>query len=386
MTNRSSHIETKLIHAGEPEPRIDGAVTMPIFQTAMFESAGEKSYHEIRYLRLNNTPNHVALHAKLAALENAEAALVTSSGMAAISTALLALLSNGDHFLAQNCLYGGTHDLVTKDLLGYGITHSFVDGSKPDTWEAALRPNTKLMYVESIANPLLDVPDLEAVVAFAKRHGLITLIDNTFASPVNFRPAEVGFDLSLHSATKYLNGHSDVIGGVVAGSESVVEEVRRLMQVWGQSPDPHATWLAERGLKTLAVRMERHNASGMAFAEWADGHAAVEAVHYPGLPTHPDHAVAARTLNGYGGMVGLSLRGGAAAADHMLRRLRLASHAPSLGGVETLVSEPRFTSHALLTPEDRTEQGITDGFIRVSLGIEDVEDIIADFDAALGSP
>jgi cystathionine beta-lyase/cystathionine gamma-synthase len=384
MTNRSSHIETKLIHAGEPSPRIDGAVTMPIFQTAMFESAGEKSYHEIRYLRLNNTPNHVALHAKLAALENAEAALVTSSGMAAISTALLALLSNGDHFLAQNCLYGGTHDLVTKDLVGYGITHSFVDGSKPDTWEAALRPNTKLMYVESIANPLLDVPDLEAVVAFAKRHGLITLIDNTFASPVNFRPAEVGFDLSLHSATKYLNGHSDLVAGAVIGRADLVTRVTHRLNHLGGTLDPHACFLLHRGLKTLALRVGYQNRSALAIASFLEGHKAVRKVVYPGLASHPQHEIARRMYDGFGGMLSFEVGGGVEAAERFMARTTLPVVAPSLGGIETLLTRPATTSHSGLSAAERERIGIRDGLIRVSVGIEHTDDLIADFGQALG--
>ena len=385
MTERSSHIETKLIHAGEPEPRVDGAVTMPIFQTAMFESAGEKSYHEIRYLRLNNTPNHVALHAKLAALENAEAALVTSSGMAAISTALLALLSSGDHFLAQNCLYGGTHDLVTKDLVGYGITHSFVDGSRPDTWEAALKPNTKLMYVESIANPLLDVPDLEAVVAFAKRHGLITLIDNTFASPINFRPAEAGFDLSLHSATKYLNGHSDLVAGAVIGRSDLVTRITHRLNHLGGTLDPHACFLLHRGLKTLALRVGYQNRSALAIASFLEQHEAVSKVVYPGLASHPQHAIAARMYDGFGGMLSFEVKGGVAAAERFMARTTLPVVAPSLGGIETLLTRPATTSHSGLSAAERERIGITDGLIRVSVGIEHTDDLIEDFGRALES-
>ena len=384
MTDRSSHIETKLIHAGEPEPRVDGAVTMPIFQTAMFESAGEQSYHEIRYLRLNNTPNHVALHAKLATLENAAAALVTSSGMAAISTALLALLSSGDHFLAQNCLYGGTHDLVTKDLVGYGITHSFVDGSRPDTWEAALQPNTKLMYVESIANPLLDVPDLEAVVAFAKRHGLITLIDNTFASPVNFRPAEIGFDLSLHSATKYLNGHSDLVAGAVIGRADLVTRITHRLNHLGGTLDPHACFLLHRGLKTLALRVGHQNRSALAIASFLEEHEAVRKVVYPGLASHPQHAIAERMFDGYGGMLSFEVKGGVAAAERFMARTTLPVVAPSLGGIETLLTRPATTSHSGLSAAERERIGIGDGLIRVSVGIEHTDDLIADFAQALG--
>jgi len=385
MTDRGSHIETKLIHAGEPEPRVDGAVTMPIFQTAMFESAGEKSYHEIRYLRLNNTPNHVALHAKLAALENAEAALVTASGMAAISTTLLALLSSGDHFLAQNCLYGGTHDLVTKDLVGYGITHSFVDGSRPDTWEAALQPSTKLVYVESIANPLLDVPDLEAVVAFAKRHGLITLIDNTFASPINFRPAEVGFDLSLHSATKYLNGHSDLVAGAVIGRADLVTRVTHRLNHLGGTLDPHACFLLHRGLKTLALRVGYQNRSALAIASFLEGHEAVRKVVYPGLAIHPQHAIAERMFDGFGGMLSFEVKGGVAAAERFMARTMLPVVAPSLGGIETLLTRPATTSHSGLSAAERERIGITDGLIRVSVGIEHTDDLIEDFEQALES-
>ena len=384
MSDIHDHIETKLIHAGEPQPRIDGAVSMPIFQTAMFESAGEKSYHEIRYLRLNNTPNHVVLHAKLAALENAEAALVTSSGMAAISTALLALLSNGDHLLAQNCLYGGTHDLVTKDLPAYGITHDFIDGSRPETWEAKLRPNTKLLYVEAIANPLMDVPDLEAVVVFAKQHGLVTLIDNTFASPVNFRPAEWGFDLSLHSATKFLNGHSDLVAGAVIGRADLVTQVTHRLNHLGGTLDPHACFLLHRGLKTLALRVGYQNNSALAVASFLEKHPAVRKVNYPGLPSHPQHAVARKMYDGFGGMLSFAVDGGTEAAERFMQRMRLPVIAPSLGGIETLLTRPATTSHSGLSAEERQRIGISDELIRVSIGIEHTEDLLADFAQALG--
>src|SRR5437660_2418257 len=226
MGKEFKKIETKLIHAGEPDPRIQGAISMPIFQTAMFEYAGEKGYHAIRYIRLNNTPNHLALHQKLAALENAEAALVTASGMAAISTTLLAVLSSGDHLLAQDCLYGGTHDFITKDFAAFGISYTFINADEPDSWKRNLRPNTRAIYVETMTNPLLQVADLRGVVQFAKEHNLVSLIDNTFASPVNFRPSELGLDLSLHSCTKYLNGHSDIVAGAVIGRADQVLKVK----------------------------------------------------------------------------------------------------------------------------------------------------------------
>jgi cystathionine beta-lyase/cystathionine gamma-synthase len=215
---------------------------------------------------------------------------------------------------------------------------------------------------------------------------LALIVDSTFATPMNFRPLEHGADLVIHSATKYLNGHSDVIAGAVVGTESVIEEVRRLMQVWGQALDPMAAWLIDRGMKTLAVRVARQNASGAAVAEWCARQTAFSKVHHPSLPSHPDHQTARRLLNGYGGMLGVELKGGAAMADRFLRALTIATHAPSLGGVETLVSEPRFTSHASLTPEQRAEAGIPDGFLRFSIGLEDADDLIADFARALAQP
>ncbi len=356
----------------------------PIYQSSTFHHPVGSS-EEVLYTRYGNNPNQVALAGKLAVLEGAERAIFLSSGMGATALAHLAVLRPGDHLLASEWIYGGTRRLFTEEFGKLGIDVTFATPDNARNWRQLTRQTTRAVFIETPTNPLMRVPDLDPIAAFCRERGFALIVDSTFASPVNFRALEHGADVVIHSATKYLNGHSDVVGGVVAGSEAVIEEVRRLMQVWGQSPDPHATWLTERGLKTLAIRMDRHNANGMAFAEWAAGHPAIEAVHYPGLATHPDHAVAARTLGGYGGMVGLTLRGGGGAADLVLRRLRLASHAPSLGGVETLASEPRFTSHAALTPAEREEQGIRDGFIRVSLGIEDVEDIIADFDEALSS-
>jgi cystathionine beta-lyase/cystathionine gamma-synthase len=384
MPDTYRHIETKLVHAGEPDPRIDGAGSMPIFQTAMFESADEESYHDIRYLRLNNTPNHVALHAKLAALENAEAALVTASGMAAISTALLTLVSSGEHFLAQNCLYGGTHDLVTKDFKAFGIDFDFIDASAPETWEAKVRPETKLIYVETIANPLLDVPDLRAVVEFAKTRNLLTLIDNTFASPINFRPAEWGFDLSLHSGTKYLNGHSDLVAGAVIGRADLVKRITHRLNHLGGSLDPHACFLLHRGVKTLALRVGYQNASALAIARFLEQHSAVRNVNYPGLGSHPQHAIAREALDGFGGMLSFELEGGVDAAERFMARAQLPVIAPSLGGVETLLTRPAATSHSGLTAEERAQVGISDALVRVSVGIEHTDELIEDFEQALG--
>ena len=226
MSKVTHHLETKLIHAGEPQPRIQGAVSMPIFQSSTFEYADESDYHSLRYIRLNNTPNHEALHEKLAALENAEAALVTSSGMAAITTALLTFVSAGEHMLVQDCLYGGTHDFITKDLHSFGIAHDFIDAAAAESWQRQLRPTTKVIYVETMSNPLLQIPDLRGVVEFARKNALVSIIDNTFASPVNFRPAEWGYDLSVHSGTKYLNGHSDIVAGAIIGRGDLIRNIK----------------------------------------------------------------------------------------------------------------------------------------------------------------
>jgi cystathionine beta-lyase/cystathionine gamma-synthase len=239
------------------------------------------------------------------------------------------------------------------------------------------------VFVETPTNPLLRVIDLEPVAHLCKTEGLALLVDSTFASPINLRPIEHGADLVIHSATKYLNGHTDVIAGAVAGTEPVIEEVRKLMQVWGQAIDPMAAWLIDRGLRTLAVRVERHNANGLAVAQWCAEQKGIAKVHYPGLPSHPDHDVAKRMLGGFGGMLGIEIKGGVRAAERFLRALKIAAHAPSLGGTETLVSEPRLTSHASLSAEERERAGIPDGFLRFSLGLEDADDLIADFAQAL---
>jgi len=383
LTKNFKRIDTKLIHAGEPEPRIMGAVSMPIFQSAMFEYAGETSYHDLKYIRLNNTPNHVALHEKLAALENAEAALVTASGMAAISTALLSILSTGDHLLAQDCLYGGTHDFVTKDFHTFGISYDFIDANDPESWKKKLQPNTKAMYVETITNPTMQVADHKAIVEFAKAHGLVTLIDNTFASPINFRPSEWGFDLSLHSCTKYLNGHSDIVAGAIIGRAGLVERVKHRLDHLGGSLDPHACFLLHRGIKTLGVRVRCQNESALKIAKFLHDHPAVEKVNYPGLDTHPQHARAGKLFDGFGGMLSFELKGGAKAAQQFMQHTTLPIIAPSLGGVETLLTLPAKTSHSGMSAEDRRALGISDGLIRLSVGIEATEDIIEDFQQAL---
>ncbi|MBI3608770.1 MAG: aminotransferase class I/II-fold pyridoxal phosphate-dependent enzyme [Nitrospirae bacterium] len=383
MANADQHIATKLIHAGEPSPRVGGAVVMPIFQSATFEYGGQAGYHDLTYIRLNNTPNHLALHQKLAALEHGEAALVTSSGMAAIATSLLTVLSSGDHFLAQDSLYGGTHDLITNDLASFGIEVDFIDADDPGSWKAKLRPATKAIYVETMTNPLLHVADLDAVAAFARAHGLVSLIDNTFASPLNFRPLERGFDLSLHSCTKYLNGHSDLVAGAVIGRSPLVAAITRRLNHLGGSLDPHACFLLHRGIKTLAVRLTYQNASALRLAEFLERHPAVKRVYYPGLASHPRHQRARSLFAGYGGVLSLELQGGVDAADRFIARTTLPIRAPSLGGIETLITRPATTSHAGLAPEVRLRLGIADRLIRLSVGIEATEDLLDDLGRAL---
>lgn len=377
------NIETKLIVTGEPDPRIGGAVAMPIFQTAMYETFGDVDYHDIKYIRLNNTPNHAVLHEKLADLENAQAALVTASGMAAISTSLLTVLSTGDHLLIQNTLYGGTHDFAKTDLPSLGIEFDFIDPANAGSWESKLKPNTKAIYVESISNPLMLVGDLEAVVDFGKAHNLVTMIDNTFTSPVNFRPIEIGFDLSFHSCTKYLNGHSDIVAGAVIGNAELVDKIKHRLDHFGGSLDPHACFLLHRGLKTLALRVKHQNKSALEIAKYLEAHPNISNVNYPGLEKHPSYRYASTLFDGYGGMLSFELEGGRHAVDKLMRLVTIPVIAPSLGGVETLLTVPATTSHAGLSTDELAASGISETLVRMSVGIEATEDIIADMDQAL---
>ena len=382
MTRRLG-LSTRAIH-GDPAVRPDWtAVAPPLYQSSTFTNPIGSSA-QVLYTRYGNNPNQVAIAKRLALLEGAEAAIFVASGMGAAALAHLAVLRPGDHLVSSQWIYGGVHRLFTQEFGRLGIEVSFVNPQETRTWKRALRKTTRAMFVETPTNPLMRVVDIEPFATLCKAEGVALIVDSTFATPMNFRPLEHGADVVIHSATKYLNGHADVIAGAVVGTESVIEEVRRLMQVWGQALDPMAAWLIDRGMKTLAVRVARHNATGTAVAEWCAGQPAFSAVHHPSLPSHPDHETARRLLNGYGGMLGVELKGGAPAADRFLRALTIAMHAPSLGGVETLVSEPRLTSHASLTPAQRAEAGIPDGFLRFSLGLEDADDLIADFARALG--
>ena len=337
----------------------------------------------LKYSRYGNTPNVEALERTLALLDGAEAAVVTSSGMGATACAMLALLRPGDHLLASSWIYGGTHHLFTTELRGLGIEVTLVDPSDPRVWRKEARPETRAIFLETPVNPTCRVIDLSPIRSFTHAQGIALVIDSTFASPINFRPLEHGADVVIHSTTKYLNGHHDVLGGVVLGTASFVDEVRDKVKYWGQAPDPFACWLLSRGLKTLGVRVRQQNESALRIAKWAEGQKAIAAVHYPGLASHPDHEAARATLSGFGGMLAIELAGGAPAADAFLRKLKLFTHAASLGGVDSLVIEPRFSSHARMTSEERAAMGIPDGFIRLSVGIEDVEDLITDLAQAL---
>lgn len=380
-------IDTLAVHAGERRPGPEGSVVFPIYQGTVYEVEPGTDYHDIRYLRLNSTPSQVYLHDKLAALEGAEAALATASGMAALTTTLHTVLRAGDHLIAVDCLYGGSHDFLIQHAEALGWHYTFVDPHAPDTWAAALTPDSKAFLVESILNPLVRVPRLREAAEFAREHSLLSIIDNTFASPVNLRPLELGYDLVLHSATKYLNGHSDLVAGCVAGNSALIERVRHTLNHYGGSLDAHAGFLLARGLKTLALRVRAQNHNALTLAGFLDGHERVAEVNYPGLPGHPDHAHAAELLGnnggGFGGMLSLRLAGGVDAAETLLKALRIPYVAPSLGGVESLVTRPVTTSHAGMSPAARAAAGITDDLIRFSCGIEDAADLVDDFAQAL---
>jgi cystathionine beta-lyase/cystathionine gamma-synthase len=381
----SIEFETIAVHGGERRPGPEGSMVFPIYQGTIFSVDPGTDYHDLKYIRLSTTPSQTYLHDKLAALEGGEAAVATSSGMAALTSTLLALLRKGDHLLATDVLYGGTRDFLTHHAEDLGWSYTFVDTSRPETWQKARQPETRLFLTESITNPLIRVPRLREIVEFAKREGLITLIDNTFATPVNFRPLSIGFDLVFHSATKALNGHGDLVAGCVVGSSELVDQVRRALNHYGGVLDPHAGFLLARGIKTLALRVAAQNANAMALAEFLAGHPAVAEVNYAGLASHPDHAHASELFTGFGGMLSFRPHGGAAAADAILQGVKIPTVAPSLGTTGTLITLPVRTSHAGMRAEDRARIGITDDLIRVSAGIEGTKDLLADFGQALAT-
>ena len=377
------NLETLLIHAGEEDKKYSGAVSLPVFQSATFAYRGETEYHDLKYIRLNNTPNHIAVQEKLARIAGGEQAVVTASGMAAITTSLLTVLKTGDHLLAQNCLYGGTQSFLAHEIANFGIEVDFVPGNEPGAWEERLRPETRAIYVETMSNPLLEVADLPSVVAFARSHHLVSMIDNTFASPVNFRPLDMGFDLSLHSCTKYLNGHSDIVAGCAIGNSDMVTRITHRLNLMGGCLDPHACSLLLRGMKTLALRVAKQNENAQALASFLEAHPAVVQVNYPGLPVHPQYDRAKTLFNGCGGVLSFEVAGDYRVADELISRLKLPVSAPSLGGVETLITRPVQTSHAELSAEEREATGISERLIRVAAGIEAAADLCADFEQAM---
>ncbi len=381
---------TRAIHGGRV-PDGHRAVVPPIYQTATFryetveEGArlGAETGPGYFYTRWAN-PTTDEFQRKVALLEQAEAALAVSSGMAAISTAVLSLLRAGDHAIVPKAVYQATFELFHGVCPRYGVETTFLDDPDLDAYGRAIRPSTKLLYIETPNNPLLGVTDIAGVVALAKRCGAWTVADNTFATPYNQRPLALGVDLVCHSATKYLGGHHDVTAGVIAGPSDLIRRCVRTMRILGGVLDPFAAYLLIRGLMTLGLRMERHNANAFALARYLAAHPAVERVYYPGLPEHPRHAVAARQMtDGYGGMMSIEVRGAVAAGARCVEALRVATLAVSLGGVSTLVTHPASTTSVNMPREARLAAGIADGLIRISVGIEDLDDLIADFDQAL---
>ncbi|HJQ21291.1 MAG TPA: PLP-dependent aspartate aminotransferase family protein [Gemmatimonadaceae bacterium] len=387
MTKRSRDLKlgTLALHGGAQaaERDVDAPVTQPLFQSVNYiQEIG--SADGMRYPRYGNSPNAEVVQRRMAALERAESSVLLASGMGATACALLALLRPGDHLIASSWVYGGTRALLQREFVTLGIDVTFVDPTETRVWRKAMRKQTRAIFLESPVNPTCRVLDLQAITLVTQQAGIALVVDATFASPVNFRPLEHGADVSIHSATKFLNGHHDVLGGVVSGTTPYIEEVRGKMMLWGQAPDPFAAWLMERGLKTLEVRVLRQNANAMRIAQWCEMKAKeIRKITYPGLASHPDHDVAKRQLDGFGGMLGIELAGGAKSTERFLRRLKVFRHASSLGGVDSLVSEPRFTSHHDLTADQRAKIGIPDGFVRLSVGIEDADDLIADLEQAL---
>ena len=383
MSKKFKFLETKAIHSGEPEPRILGSVVTPIFQTAMFEYDGSPDYNNLKYGRLSNMPNHEALHKKLAALENGERAVVTASGMSAIALSLMTVMEGGGHFLAQRQAYGGTISLINNQLPSSGITCDWIDPQDPSGWAKLLKPETRAIYTEAMANPTMEVADHKAVVAFAKAHGLVSMIDSTFASPVNFRPLELGYDLSLHSATKYLNGHSDLIAGAAVGNGDLVERIHHKLNIFGACLDPHACFLLHRGLRTLPIRVHFQNESTLAIARFLASHPLIESVNYPGLESHSGYARAQELFDGCGGVLSFVVKGDGSTAESLIKGLQLPIHTFSLGGIETLIVQPSRTTHVTMDPQEREAIGITDNLIRLSVGLEATEDLISDFQQAL---
>jgi cystathionine gamma-lyase len=379
MDDRKLHFETLAIHAGQRPDPTTGAIMTPVYLTSTYVQDGPGEHKGYEYSRTRN-PTREALEGCLAALEGAKHGLAFASGLAA-TDAILHLLDAGDHVLASDDVYGGTFRIFDKVFRRLGLEFSWVDMSDPSNVERGFRKNTKLVWIETPTNPMLKLVDLEAVAKLAKARGARTVVDNTFASPFFQRPIEHGIDLVAHSTTKYLNGHSDVVGGAVMTSDDAVHErIRFLQNAVGGVPGPMDSFLVLRGLKTLHVRMQRHAENALAIAKFLERHPKVEKVTYPGLAAHPQHALALRQMRGFGGMLTFVVTGGLEAARAFLKAVRIFACAESLGGVESLIEHPAIMTHASVPKETREALGIADGFIRVSCGIENVTDLIADLE------
>jgi cystathionine beta-lyase/cystathionine gamma-synthase len=387
MKHTPRQTETKAVRGGTSLEKKNGPLATPIYQTSTFEVTDNEQQlratpTDMFYTRYGNPTHTVAEHA-IAELEGTDKALLFASGMNAITTSVLALLKSGDHVVAQRDIYGGATKFFGQWLPKLGIETTFVDTTEYNQHERAIRPNTKLLYVESPTNPLVRVVDLRRIVAIANDHDLITMIDSTFATPINCRPADFGIDLVMHSGTKYFGGHSDLIAGVVAGPADLIDQIHATRTTLGGCMDPHAAWLLLRGIKTLAVRVLRQNENALRVAQFLAQHPAVRSVHYPFLEAHPQQALAVEQMRGGGGIVSFEVEGTGEDARKLSENLNLFTLAPSLGGVDSLVSIPVLTSHAMIPAEHRAKMGITEQLIRLSVGIEHADDLIADLEQAL---
>ncbi|MEM3666351.1 MAG: aminotransferase class I/II-fold pyridoxal phosphate-dependent enzyme [Candidatus Bathyarchaeia archaeon] len=389
MTSKSRGFSTDSVHGGEFRD-FKGAVVSPIYETSVFAFSSTRELIDVIsektegyiYTRFDN-PTVRAVEGTVALLEGAEDAAAFSSGMAAITTAILTLVSTGDHIVASRDLYGGTLTFFQEFLPRFGVAVSLVEATDPSAVEEAILENTRVIYAETPTNPTLKVVDLRKIASMAKKEGITSVIDSTLASPYNLRPMEFGVDIVVHSATKYLGGHNDVTAGVVCGSKGFIQKLRKTRKILGGTLDPIAAWLLLRGLKTLALRMERHNQNGMLIAEYLEKHPKVSKVYYPGLRSHPQHSIAKRQMSGFGGVVSFEIKGDFEKTVKFVESLKLCSLAASLGGTETLVTQPATSSHYFISPEHRQKLGITDQLIRLALGIENAEDIVSDLEQAL---
>ena len=378
MKNTNFGINTICAHVGEVEDtQYKGAIS-PLYMATSYSYDGMDAK---RYPRCFNSPNQEALAKKVATLEHCEAALIFGSGMAAISHALLGLLKKGDHVVFPETMYGGAYNFVVKEFPKYGIEFSFAKGFTEAHFRSEITENTKLIYLETPSNPLMKITDLEMVAAIAKEHGCITMIDNTFATPINQNPADFGLDIIMHSATKYMGGHSDISAGTIAGSLEYIDKILSTSVNLGGHLSDFSVWLLERSMKTMALRVKRQSKTAKKIAQWLEKHEQVEKVYYPGLKSHPDYAIAKKQMRGYGGMLSFELNEDLDSITFM-RALYLVKYSMSLAGVESTILSPSETSHFLLTPEERESQGIKDGLLRFSVGIEEKKDIIADLEQA----